>query len=151
MSAAVKRILVVNGPNLNLLGAREPDVYGSTTLAEIESMLEERAAAAGHEVLCFQSNWEGAILDFLQREAAAAAGVVLNPGALTHYSIALYDCLRALSAPVVEVHLSNLHARAQKEGFRAQDVTAPAAIGVITGLGPQGYLFALDYLLGGDP
>jgi 3-dehydroquinate dehydratase-2 len=147
MSAAVKKLLVVNGPNLNLLGTREPDVYGSTTLAEIEAMVRERAADQGGEVLCFQSNSEGAILDFLQREAPTSAGVVLNPGALTHYSYALFDCLRALPVPVVEVHLSNLHARSQKEEFRSRDVTAPAAVGVITGLGPSGYLFALEYLL----
>jgi 3-dehydroquinate dehydratase-2 len=143
----MKKLLVVNGPNLNLLGTREPDIYGSTTLAEIEAMVRERAAGQGCEVLCFQSNSEGAILDFLQREAPGSAGVVLNPGALTHYSYALYDCLRALTAPVVEVHLSNLHARAQRDDFRSRDVTAPAAVGVITGLGPGGYLFALEYLL----
>jgi len=143
----MKRLLVVNGPNLNLLGTREPDVYGTTTLAEIESMVRERAAGLDCDVAFFQSNSEGAILDFLQREAPGSAGVVLNPAALTHYSYALYDCLRALAAPVVEVHLSNLHARGQTQEFRLRDVTAPAAVGVISGLGPQGYLFALEYLL----
>ncbi|HEY4027182.1 MAG TPA: type II 3-dehydroquinate dehydratase [Candidatus Dormibacteraeota bacterium] len=141
----MKRLLVVNGPNLNLLGAREPDVYGTTTLADIETMIRRRAADLGCEVTCFQSNSEGAILDFLQREAPAASGIVLNPGALTHYSYALYDCLRSLGPPVVEVHLSNLHARA--EGFRTQDVTAAAAVGVIQGLGPRGYLMAMDFLV----
>jgi 3-dehydroquinate dehydratase-2 len=150
MSAAVKKLLVVAGPNLNLLGSREPDIYGRTTLAEIEAMVRERAAGAGHEVLCFQSNSEGAILDFLQREAPAASGIILNPGALTHYSYALYDCLRALQAPVVEVHLSNLHARSETEHFRSRNVTAPAAVGVISGLGPKGYLLAVDYFLDGD-
>jgi len=144
----VKKLLVVSGPNLNLLGSREPDVYGRTTLPEIEAMVKERVAAAGHEALCFQSNSEGAILDFLQREAPAASGIVLNPGALTHYSYALYDCLRALQTPVVEVHLSNLYARAETEHFRSRNVTAPAAVGVITGLGPRGYLLAVEYLLG---
>src|SRR5207302_8202035 len=125
---------IVNGPNLNLLGTREPDVYGTTTLADIEAMVRSRAAELGCEVTCFQSNSEGAIIDFLQREGPAAAGIVLNPAALTHYSIALYDCLRALTAPTIEVHISNLHRRA--EGFRTRDVTAAAAVGVIQGLGP---------------
>jgi 3-dehydroquinate dehydratase II len=144
----MKRLLVVNGPNLNLLGTREPDVYGITTLAGIEAMVRERAAELGCEVTCFQSNSEGAILDFLQSEAPASSGIVLNPGALTHSSYALYDCLRALRAPVVEVHISNLHARV--EGFRSQDVTAPAAVGVIQGLGPRGYLMAMEYLVDRD-
>jgi 3-dehydroquinate dehydratase II len=144
----VKRILVVNGPNLNLLGSREPDVYGTTTLADIEAMVRRRADELGCEVTCFQSNSEGAILDFLQREAPTASGMVINPGALTHYSYALYDCLRALAVPAVEVHISNLHARV--EGFRTRDVTAPAAVGVIQGLGPRGYLMAMEYLVDRD-
>jgi 3-dehydroquinate dehydratase-2 len=144
----MKRLLVVNGPNLNLLGSREPDVYGTTTLADIEAMVGRRAAELGCRVDCFQSNSEGAILDFLQREAPAASGIVLNPGALTHYSYALYDCLRSLEAPVVEVHISNLHRRV--EGFRTQDVTAAAAVGVIQGLGPRGYLMAMEYLVDRD-
>lgn len=151
MPAAMKKLLLVSGPNLNLLGTREPDVYGRTTLAEIEEMFEERVAAAGHEAACFQSNSEGALLDFLQREGPAAFGIVLNPGALAHYSYALYDCLRALQTPVVEVHLSNLYARGQKEEFRTRNVTAAAAVGVISGLGPHGYLFAVDYLLAPQP
>jgi 3-dehydroquinate dehydratase-2 len=146
----LRRLLVVNGPNLNLLGAREPEVYGTTTLPEIETMIRERASRLGCEVTCFQSNSEGVLLDFLQREAAGAAGLVLNPAALTHYSYALYDCLKALPIPVVEVHLSNLHARAERERFRSRSVTAPAAVGVITGLGPQGYLLAMEYLLDRD-
>jgi 3-dehydroquinate dehydratase-2 len=144
----VKRLLVVNGPNLNLLGSREPEVYGTTTLADIEAMVRRRASELGCEVTCFQSNSEGAIIDFLQSEARGASGIVLNPGALTHYSFALYDCLRALRAPVIEVHISNLHARA--ESFRTRDVTAPAAVGVIQGLGPRGYLMAMEYLVDRD-
>jgi 3-dehydroquinate dehydratase-2 len=144
----VKRVLVVNGPNLNLLGSREPEVYGTTTLADVEAMIRRRAGELGCEVACFQSNSEGAIIDFLQREAPAASGIVLNPGALTHYSYALYDCLRALAAPTVEVHISNLHRRA--EGFRTRDVTAAAAVGVIQGLGPRGYLMAMEYLVDRD-
>jgi 3-dehydroquinate dehydratase-2 len=150
MSAAVTRLLVVNGPNLNLLGSREPDLYGATTLPQIEAAVRERAAEMGCEAMCFQSNSEAALLDFLQREAGGAAGIVLNPGALTHYSYALYDCLRALRVPVVEVHLTNLHARAERERFRSRSVTAPAAVGVITGLGPMGYLLAMEYLLDRD-
>ena len=141
-------ILLVNGPNLNLLGEREPGVYGVTTLAEIEAMVRRRAGELGCEVTCFQSNSEGAILDFLQRESRTASGIVLNPGALTHYSYALYDCLRAVRIPVVEVHISNLHAR--QERFRTLDVTAPAAVGVIQGLGPRGYLMAMEYLVDRD-
>lgn len=144
----VKRILVVNGPNLNLLGTREPHIYGTTTLADIEAMVLRRAGELGCEVTFFQSNTEGAIIDFLQREAPAASGIVVNPGALTHYSYALLDCLRALARPVVEVHISNLHART--EDFRTRDVTAPAAIGVIQGLGPRGYLMAMEYLVDRD-
>jgi len=148
LTGQVKRLLIVNGPNLNLLGTREPHIYGTTSLDEIETLLRRRAGELGCEVVCFQSNSEGAIIDFLQREAPASSGVVLNPGALTHYSYALYDCLRALAAPVVEVHLSNLHSRA--ESFRTQDVTAPAAVGVIQGLGPRGYLMAMEYLVDRD-
>lgn len=148
MTGHAKRLLIVNGPNLNLLGTREPDVYGTTTLEEIEAMVRRRAPELSCEAVCFQSNSEGALLDFLHREAPAASGIVLNPGALTHYSYALYDCLRALRTPVVEVHLSNLHAR--RDSFRTQDVTAAAAVGVIQGLGPRGYLMAMEYLVDRD-
>jgi len=144
----MKRYLIVNGPNLNLLGTREPHIYGTITLDEIETQVRRRAVEIGCEVVCFQSNSEGAIIDFLQREAPASSGIVLNPGGLTHSSYALYDCLRALGVPVVEVHLSNLHARA--ESFRTQDVTAAAAVGVIQGLGPRGYLMAMEYLVDRD-
>lgn len=148
MIGRAKRLLIVNGPNLNLLGTREPDIYGTTTLDEIEAMVRRRAQELGCDAVCFQSNSEGALLDFLHREAPASSGIVLNPGALTHYSYALYDCLRALRTPVVEVHLSNLHSR--QETFRTQDVTAAAAVGVIQGLGPRGYLMAMEYLVDRD-
>jgi len=144
----MKRVVVVNGPNLNLLGRREPEIYGRTTLADIEAMVRKRAQELGAEVLFFQSNSEGEILDFLQREAQDAAGVVLNGGALTHYSYALYDCLRAIRTPVVEVHISNIHARVEE--FRNTSLTAAAAVGVITGLGPAGYVLALEYLIDRD-
>ena len=144
----MKRLLVVNGPNLNLLGRREPDVYGQASLSDIERWVRDRASALGCEVEWFQSNHEGAILDFLQERAPGSAGVVLNGGALTHSSYALYDCLRVLTVPVVEVHISNIHAR--PEEFRHRSVTAPAAVGVIAGLGPRGYLFAMEYLIDRD-
>ena len=142
------RILLINGPNLNMLGTREPEVYGTTTLAEIEALVRRRAGELGCEVAWFQSNWEGAIVDFLQREGPGASGIVLNPAALTHYSVALYDCLKALTVPTIEVHISNLHRRA--EAYRTTDVTAAAAVGVIQGLGPRGYLMALEYLVDRD-
>jgi 3-dehydroquinate dehydratase-2 len=141
----VNRVAVANGPNLNTLGAREPEIYGRTSLAEIEGLVRRRAQELGAELEWFQSNHEGLLIDWLQEHGRGAAGVILNPGALTHYSYALYDCLRALDASIVEVHLSNLHSR--PEAFRHVSVTAPAARGVISGLGPRGYVLALEYLL----
>jgi 3-dehydroquinate dehydratase II len=142
------KLVVANGPNLNLLGSREPEVYGTETLADIEARCRALGAERGCQVVFFQTNHEGEMLDRLQRESPGSAGVVLNPGALTHYSYSLYDCLRALPVPVVEVHLSNLHARAER--FRRRSVTAAAAAGVITGLGSRGYLLAMEYLLDRD-
>jgi 3-dehydroquinate dehydratase-2 len=136
-------ILLVNGPNLNLLGEREPQVYGTTTLPEIERMVEEACAAYGQKVKAIQSNYEGAILDFLQENRREARGVLINPGALTHSSFALHDCLKALGCPVVEVHISNVHAR---EDWRKRDLVAPATRGQIVGLGPTGYYFGAVWL-----
>jgi 3-dehydroquinate dehydratase-2 len=139
----VKRILVVNGPNLNLLGKREPHIYGTRSLADLTDAVRERAVKLGLEVSFFQSNHEGELIDFLQKEAPGSAGIVINPGALSHYSLALADCLQSLSIPTVEVHISNIHAR---EEYRSRSVTARAARGVITGLGFTGYLLALESL-----
>jgi len=139
----VKRILVVNGPNLNLLGKREPHIYGTRSLADLTGAVRERADKLGLEVSFFQSNHEGELIDFLQKEAPGSTGIVINPGALSHYSLALADCLQSLSIPTVEVHISNIHAR---EEYRSKSVTARAARGVITGLGFTGYLLALESL-----
>ena len=139
----MSKIVVVNGPNLNLLGKREPEIYGTKTLADLNDVVRARAAELHLQVALFQSNSEGEIIDFLQKEAPDAAGVIINPGAFSHYSLALYDCLQALALPVVEVHISNIHAR---EEFRSRSVTARAARGVITGFGFTGYEMALEYL-----
>jgi len=128
-------ILLVNGPNLNLLGEREPDVYGSTTLHDIERMVAEACAAYGREVRAFQSNHEGAILDFIQEHRRDARGLIVNPGAFTHTSYALHDCLKSISFPVIEVHVSIVHDR---EEWRRQVLIAPATRGLIVGLGPAG-------------
>ena len=141
---AARRLVVANGPNLNLLGTREPEIYGHRTLVDIQAIVDARAEELGWSVSFFQPNGEGDLIDRLQREAPGSLGVIINPAALSHYSFALYDCLRALDVPVVEVHLSNLFARA--ESFRHTSVTAAAAVGLISGLGSRGYLLAMEYL-----
>jgi 3-dehydroquinate dehydratase II len=139
----MRKIVVVNGPNLNLLGKREPHIYGTRSHADLVKTIRAKARDLGVTVSVFQSNHEGEIIDFLQKEAPGALGIVINPGALSHYSLALYDCLQALEVPTVEVHLSNIHAR---EEFRSKSVTARAARGVITGLGFEGYGLGMQYL-----
>ncbi|MRS13156.1 MAG: type II 3-dehydroquinate dehydratase [Actinobacteria bacterium] len=138
------RILVVNGPNLNLLGRREPDVYGTATLDEIEAMVATRAAELGVDVYFFQSNHEGAIIDRLHEAIDVCDGVVINPGAYTHYSYAIRDAIAAIGMPSVEVHLSDISAR---EDFRAVSVTAPVCIDQVSGLGAASYLEGLELLV----
>lgn len=137
------KILVIHGPNLNALGKRDTEIYGSQTLEEINQRLEKRAEELGVEVVAFQSNSEGALIDFIQGQADKASGIVINPGALTHYGLSLRDALADTRLPIIEVHLSHIHAR---EEWRAKSVIAPVARGQISGLGWRGYLAALDIL-----
>jgi 3-dehydroquinate dehydratase-2 len=139
------RILVVNGPNLNLLGTREPQTYGSTTLAEIEQALAEKAAAAGISLGCFQSNHEGAIVERIhQARDEKTDFLLINPAAFTHTSVAIRDAIAGVGIPFVEIHLSNVHKR---EAFRHHSYFSDLAEGVICGFGWRGYLYALDFAL----
>lgn len=137
------KILVLNGPNLGRLGRREPEIYGTQTLADVESMLLEAGKGLGCTIKFLQSNHEGQLIDWIESEGQQSDAIIINPGALAHTSYALADALRGSGKPVVEVHISNLHRR---EEFRQRLVSAGAAIGVITGLGIDGYRLALEYL-----
>jgi 3-dehydroquinate dehydratase-2 len=139
----MKSILILHGPNLNLLGTREPQVYGNHRLEDINKALTSRAAELGVQVRCFQSNHEGALIDALHEARDWADGVVFNPGAYTHTSVALRDAISAIEIPVVEVHLSNVYAR---EEFRHKSLLAPVCLGKITGFGWRSYLLGLQAL-----
>ena len=148
MNRLPKKITLINGPNLHLLGKREPEIYGYTTLQDIEDRLIKKAQADGIELICFQSNHEGAIVDFIGEVGLLSAepidGVIINPAAFTHTSVAIRDALAALNKPFIEVHLSNVHAR---EPFRTHSYFSDKAVGVICGLGDLGYEMALDWFV----
>ena len=142
-SDTLPKVLVLNGPNLNMLGQRQPEIYGHTTLADIAAMVRERAAKLGFAVDFRQSNSEGELVSWIQEARGVMAGIVINAGAYTHTSVALLDALNAAEVPTIEVHLSNIHKR---EPFRHRSYISLAAVGSIVGLGPTGYLLALDAL-----
>ena len=139
------KIIVINGPNLNILGKRNKAVYGDKSLSEITTILQKEAESLGVEILTFQSNSEGKIIDYIQKQSAHCDGIIINPGALTHYSLSLREALVDSELAVVEVHLSNIYAR---EEWRAHSVIAPIAKGQITGFGWRGYVAALRMLVG---
>lgn len=140
MTNSVVNIFIIHGPNLNLLGARETEIYGTSGLEEFNSSIKALATELGLSVSIFQSNYEGAIVDEIQRAKGSAAGIIINPGALTHYSIAVRDAIAAVKLPTIEVHLSNVYAR---EEFRHKSVIAPVCVGQIAGFGGKSYLLAL--------
>ena len=139
------KILVINGPNLNMLGKRNKSIYGNKTLPGIINMLKKEGDSLGVDIVTFQSNSEGSLIEFIHKNFAKADGIIINPGALTHYGLSLRDALSDTGLPVIEVHLSNIYAR---EEWRAKSVIAPIAKGQITGLGWRGYVSALRILVG---
>lgn len=140
-----KPILILNGPNLNLLGTREPEIYGATTLPQVEDMCRQEAATHGFEVSFHQSNSEAEIIGWIQGAVGSAAGIIINPAAFTHTSVAILDALKMVSCPVIELHISNPHAR---EEFRHKSFVSLAATGVICGLGVDGYKLAIQAMVG---
>src|SRR5260370_37097057 len=138
------KFLVLSGPNLNMLGKREPDIYGTLTLEQIYGRVHKRAQELDVTVDCFQSHREGALIDYIQQHASEAAGMMINPGALTHYSIALRDAIASVQLPTIEIHLSNVHTR---EEFRHHSITVAVCRGQIVGLGWHGYVLALEVLI----
>jgi len=139
------KILALHGPNLNMLGTRQPEIYGTTTLAQINDRLQQRAAELECELVTYQSNYEGGLIDTMQQVGAACDGLIINPGGFTHYSIALRDAIAGMAKPAIEVHLSNIYAR---EPFRHTSVISPVCRGQVCGLGWRGYLLALEALVG---
>lgn len=138
------KFLILNGPNLNLLGSREPGIYGSTGYEALCTMLKDKAAVMGAEADCVQSNHEGALIDAIHGAVGNYDAIIMNPGAFTHYSYAILDALKAVHVPCIEVHISNVH---QREEFRHKSVTAPACVGQICGLGTFGYVAAMTYFM----
>lgn len=140
----MKKILVINGPNLNMLGKREPEIYGGETLSDVYEKIEKAAQRLECQVEFFQSNIEGEIINAIHKTYEGYTGIIINPAAFTHYSYAIFDALKSVKTPAVEVHISNIHKR---EEFRHKSVTAPACLGQICGLGTDGYIYALEALL----
>lgn len=139
--AEAKNVLVLHGPNLNLLGFREPDVYGKRTLADVDQMIATKCKELGAEVRILQSNHEGQLIDALHEHRTWASSIVINPGGLSHYSVSLRDAIAAMRVPVIEVHVSNIYSR---EEFRRHSVISPVCVGVISGFGAHGYVLAID-------
>ena len=139
-----KPIFVLSGPNLNLLGTREPEIYGATTLEDIHQALQQQASAKGQQVQCYQSNSEGDLVNWIQQGGKEASGIIINAGAYTHTSIAIADAIRSIDIAVIEVHLSNIY---QREEYRHHSYISPLAKGVICGFGAQSYHLALEVLL----
>ena len=138
------KILVINGPNMQLLGKREPEVYGSESLNDVQERLAEFAVSLGVETEFFQSNHEGDIVDKIGNAGDEIAGIIINPAAYTHTSVAIHDALKGIAKPAIEIHLSNIHSR---EGFRHNSLTAPACVGQICGFGTQGYKLAMEAMV----
>ncbi len=138
-----KKILIINGPNLNMLGLREPEIYGYETLEDICNKIKKRADELNVETEFYQSNIEGEIINAIHRSINDCSGIIINPGAYTHYSYAIHDAISSIKLPVIEVHISNIHKR---EEYRRRSVTAPACVGQICGLGSNGYIYALEEL-----